>query len=163
MQPGMWREYEHMVHLINVNHLVVCVPEDSLSLVDSADLPCCWDSQAFPDQLCWVHLTELISILSAHLSLGFTCSLSKLPTWAKVARKTLRILFESCLVDLYCIPWLAEKQLKIWFAFCEIQSLTFSRDAEAYFSDPPDQWASFEELFVLSHCFFSVLLRRVLL
>lgn len=39
-----------MADLIDVNHLVVCLPADSLGLIEPVDLLSCWDSQEFPEQ-----------------------------------------------------------------------------------------------------------------
>lgn len=68
------RESQHMAHLIIVEHLVVCLPADSLGLVDPADLLHVLPGFARRFQtssLCWVHPAGFISVICAHLSPRF--------------------------------------------------------------------------------------------
>lgn len=45
-----------MADLINVNHLVICLPADGLDLEDPADLLCVIHVAFKTNSLCWVHL-----------------------------------------------------------------------------------------------------------
>ena len=57
-----------MADLINVNHLVICLPADGLDLVDPADLLCVIHVALHTNSPCWVHLTELIRVSPAQVA-----------------------------------------------------------------------------------------------